>query len=729
MDVQFWFMVALDMITYFSKKQDDEVNRGPGRKYRNGIEIWNSDRLCCFSFVQLAEEWLGYLRKVGVICQAGTHNKRVITFALNFIGILLACQSASAAKVDAFNNQLRKDFDLIGVCDGLTIEHKYAAVLGHQDYLNTTDGGRIKKVKHSDTRFHINHESTDHAPLEDTFEGRHDHILSTGFPHTAMINLGAELQENAEYDAFTFDVTTSEFGLDSCSTTHTCFDESLFTPGTVEELEGSGVEGAGGRSEVTKRGSVAIRIKSDDGDINHLVLENVAFVPGSPKNLISISQWEDERKDDVELRCKGKFSIFHWENYSKMKCVHHHPACKTPLLEVQIEDKKGFMSFCSLSKETKTNNMCMLASNRSQLEETAIMFKNQDQIAAPEPCLEHKPKSKCTVDSIQDEYNSDQQFDDVNVLEMNHKFEPGELLEWSRDGSARFVEILEQIKSHAEIPMHNVRIFKTNRDVTTPEDMLHPILPVASMPNTSKDVDVDMAENELTSQDIDRLWKNQTHPASDDETLWLHWHQKLQHPPKKVMNALAKRGVNTNAEMREQSEKKSVRWANLESEHSPPPAASEQMREDSPFHMQSVDFTSQVENGDEVNTAEVQDSPFAQLDSLGLRRSPRLAEPAGTKTQEELFKDTSSLGLITPAVKFTGSIQHTIKRSFTHQIALHNDFINRNFDGASNQMNPISFLTESASDNETYAFTKIYPIDTKLQIADIFYQGITQRSI
>ena len=42
-----------------------------------------------------------------------------------------------------------------------------------------------------------------------------------------------------------------------------------------------------------------------------------------------------------------------------------------------------------------------------------------------------------------------------------------------------------------------------------------------------------------------------------------------------------------------------------------------------------------------------------------------------------------------------------------HQIALRNDFINRNFDGTSKQMNPISFLTESASDNETHAFAEM----------------------
>ena len=91
-----------------------------------------------------------------------------------------------------------------------------------------------------------------------------------------------------------------------------------------------------------------------------------------------------------------------------MKHMHHHIASKILLPEVEIEDKKGFVSFCSLLKETKVNNMCMFASNRSQLEETAIVFKDQDQIAAPEPCLAHKPNVKCTVDSLQNDCNSDQ---------------------------------------------------------------------------------------------------------------------------------------------------------------------------------------------------------------------------------------------------------------------------------------------------------------------------------
>ena len=33
--------------------------------------------------------------------------------------------------------------------------------------------------------------------------------------------------------------------------------------------------------------------KGDDGKRNALVIENVAHVPSSPKNLISISQWEE----------------------------------------------------------------------------------------------------------------------------------------------------------------------------------------------------------------------------------------------------------------------------------------------------------------------------------------------------------------------------------------------------------------------------------------------------
>ena len=142
-------------------------------------------------------------------------------------------------------------------------------------------------------------------------------------------------------EAFAFDVIATEFGLDSCSTTNLCFDESLFTPGAIEKLVGSEVEGRGGRSEITKKGSVSMITKGDNVKRNTLVIENVACVSSSSKNLISILQWGEERNEDVELRCKGRCSNFYWDDYTKHRHIIHHPECKTPLLEVEIEDKRG----------------------------------------------------------------------------------------------------------------------------------------------------------------------------------------------------------------------------------------------------------------------------------------------------------------------------------------------------------------------------------------------------
>ena len=105
------------------------------------------------------------------------------------------------------------------------------------------------------------------------------------------MDFGLNTQNKVAHDVLMFDVTTIKFELDSFSTIHVVFYESLFILGAVEEFTGSGVKVIGGRVVVAKKRSIAIIIRSDDRESNILVIENVACVPYSPKNLISISQW------------------------------------------------------------------------------------------------------------------------------------------------------------------------------------------------------------------------------------------------------------------------------------------------------------------------------------------------------------------------------------------------------------------------------------------------------
>eukprot|EP00957_Ditylum_brightwellii_P120738 9209970-Ditylum_brightwellii.AAC.1 len=62
-------------------------------------------------------------------------------------------------------------------------------------------------------------------------------------------------------------------------------------------------------------------------------LENVLYIPSIPKNLIFISQWTIERKDDCGILSRGNYSIFLWNNDASQKLVPHPFNCRIPILQ------------------------------------------------------------------------------------------------------------------------------------------------------------------------------------------------------------------------------------------------------------------------------------------------------------------------------------------------------------------------------------------------------------
>ena len=71
-------------------------------KYRGhghiGVNLWNPDRSYCLSGVRLVEEWLGYLRKFGACAQNRSCLRIITKFALNFVCLMILCQSDSLLK-------------------------------------------------------------------------------------------------------------------------------------------------------------------------------------------------------------------------------------------------------------------------------------------------------------------------------------------------------------------------------------------------------------------------------------------------------------------------------------------------------------------------------------------------------------------------------------------------------------------------------------------------------
>ena len=91
--------------------------------------------------------------------------------------------------------------------------------------------------------------------------------------------------------------------------------------------------------------------------------------------------------------------------------------------------------------------------------------------------------------------------------------------------------------------MYRARVLNTNDETIVHHNSLSHVLPVASIPNEFEDVDIERAEQSLSSDDLERLWNQQANPLNDDERLYQYWHNCLQHPPKVMMKHLAKRGI------------------------------------------------------------------------------------------------------------------------------------------------------------------------------------------
>eukprot|EP00957_Ditylum_brightwellii_P094593 7204765-Ditylum_brightwellii.AAC.2 len=74
--------------------------------------------------------------------------------------------------------------------------------------------------------------------------------------------------------------------------------------------EGQGIFGVGDFRKPEGIRTVVFLITDSKGIEREIKLENGLYIPDAPKNLISISQWSRERKDNCGVFLRGTYSIF-----------------------------------------------------------------------------------------------------------------------------------------------------------------------------------------------------------------------------------------------------------------------------------------------------------------------------------------------------------------------------------------------------------------------------------
>ena len=89
-----------------------------------------------------------------------------------------------------------------------------------------------------------------------------------------------------EDDICSFENHTSDFGLDSCSTTHVCENLELFVSGTIREVPNLGIDGIERTQAVAKLGSIQLEIMDNFVERKTMLLNNMAHIPRCSNNLI-----------------------------------------------------------------------------------------------------------------------------------------------------------------------------------------------------------------------------------------------------------------------------------------------------------------------------------------------------------------------------------------------------------------------------------------------------------
>ena len=117
---------------------------------------------------------------------------------------------------------------------------------------------------------------------------------------TSTFALASGKGDDIASNTFQFMPITAEFGADNCATQHICGLKELFI--TMKSPETTiGVRGISGVSIAESIGTVLFTLKYDNGRDHDIKLNNVIFLPGAVKNLISISQWSRDKDDNCAI--------------------------------------------------------------------------------------------------------------------------------------------------------------------------------------------------------------------------------------------------------------------------------------------------------------------------------------------------------------------------------------------------------------------------------------------
>ena len=314
---------------------------------------------------------------------------------------------------------------------------------------------------------------------------------------------------NADSD---FSLGTYEFGMDNCATHYICGDRNLFV--SIDDLfYDVRVNGISGSYVAKGIATIRFHVMDTKGHDHLIVLDNVIYLPGAAKNLISISQWAKDKGDNAEIMSRGTFSYFMWNDDAHEVAIDHPPDCPIPLMSLTTPGENQFSAFLT------SQSASMIDDGNISITNSAL---NRDTVA-------------------------DQQSAEVSsASNLSKLLEPGTTVRSFLNGVSRVSIVTHAFRSIAtNIPKYKIRHLNESSEIEVDDEALTEISPEpADIPISVKDVDTQLLEQTLPEEHVKRLWDgdlDNTVPEADRVTLY--WHHRLRHAPLVTLRRLSLRGI------------------------------------------------------------------------------------------------------------------------------------------------------------------------------------------
>ena len=301
--------------------------------------------------------------------------------------------------------------------------------------------------------------------------------------------------------------------MDNCTTFHVCKDKFLFI-GEIRPCPNIRVKGVSGIAIAAGIGTIRFTITSKTGEHNEITLDNVIYLPESPKNLISISRWSRDRGDDCGILSRGEYSIFLWDNDNSQKLIHHTYECPIPIMTVN-EGDDPVQTFISGNEDAFVDHLALFNDGPPHQD---LLQLQPDKLDECEILVDQQPTKKSL------------------------HIPKGITVRWHSDNRVKLCEMISN-ESKNRMNTCKVKILGTQDVITLPLSSVEPVCaPDPSvMPEDISDFEVDVLQDIVSQEDLKAIWDKVDTTYTDDTMLFFYWHRRTRHFPMKYVKRLAPR--------------------------------------------------------------------------------------------------------------------------------------------------------------------------------------------